>query len=131
MSFYRRKLPHWDPEDADLFITWRLKGSLPGAPDGPTWLEDPRIARCVVEALFNASEQWHLCDLLAWVVMVNHVHVLIRPHRPLCQFTRAVKSASARSANLILGRSGQPFWQTESFDRWIRSSEERTRIIQY
>ena len=29
MSFYRRNLPHWQPEGAALFITWRLRGSLP------------------------------------------------------------------------------------------------------
>ena len=29
MSYYERRLPHWHPEDAWLFITWRLAGSLP------------------------------------------------------------------------------------------------------
>jgi REP element-mobilizing transposase RayT len=28
-SFYRRKLPHWVPEGAKVFLTWRLYGSLP------------------------------------------------------------------------------------------------------
>lgn len=26
--FYRRNLPHWQPPGADVFLTWRLKGSL-------------------------------------------------------------------------------------------------------
>ena len=28
-EFYRRHLPHWQPEEAVFFITFRLKGSLP------------------------------------------------------------------------------------------------------
>src|SRR2546425_1749321 len=28
-TFYRRKLPHWHPDGATLFVTWRLKDSLP------------------------------------------------------------------------------------------------------
>jgi len=27
--FYRRRLPHWQPPGAVLFLTWRLRGSLP------------------------------------------------------------------------------------------------------
>jgi hypothetical protein len=29
--FYRRHLPHWQPDGATLFITFRLAGSLPRA----------------------------------------------------------------------------------------------------
>src|SRR6266851_3973849 len=29
MAFYRRNLPHWHPEGASIFLTWRLYGSLP------------------------------------------------------------------------------------------------------
>ena len=29
MSFYRRNLPHWQPERAEYFVTFRLAGSLP------------------------------------------------------------------------------------------------------
>src|SRR5436853_6126765 len=28
-TFYRRKLPHWHPDGAAIFVTWRLKHSLP------------------------------------------------------------------------------------------------------
>src|SRR3989442_1354477 len=30
-TFYRRKLPHWHPDGATFFVTWRLKDSLPKA----------------------------------------------------------------------------------------------------
>src|SRR5437588_8171297 len=29
MTFYRRNLPHWQPEGKPIFLTWRLFGSLP------------------------------------------------------------------------------------------------------
>jgi hypothetical protein len=32
MSEYRRRLPHFHRDDAYLFLTWRLWGSLPQAP---------------------------------------------------------------------------------------------------
>jgi REP-associated tyrosine transposase len=31
----------------------------------------------------------------------------------------------------MLGRSGQRFWQDESFDHWVRDGHERNRIIRY
>ncbi len=45
--------------------------------------------------------------------------------------TRAIKSYSARKANHILGRTGEPFWQDESYDHWIRKDDEINRIIRY
>jgi putative transposase len=30
-TFYRRKLPHWHPIGSTIFVTWRLKDSLPRA----------------------------------------------------------------------------------------------------
>jgi len=157
VSFYRRKLPHWQPEGVSIFLTWRLHGSLPrqatqliagGQSDegqrfvaldrqmdlagtGPTWLKHPEVARSVVETLFLAANRWELYELFAWVVMANHVHTLLAPHKPLWEVTRAVKNTSAREANRILGRTGQPFWQAESYDRWVRSAEEFHRIVRY
>ena len=155
MSFYRRRLPHWQPEGVPVFLTWRLHSSLPGwhqaatsaasdgqrfieldrqldaAASGPMFLKDPRVAAAVVQALFIAAHEWKLFDLMAWVLMSNHVHVLLQPHKPLREVTRAVKSTSARAANLILGRTGQPFWQDESYDHWVRDGKELQRIVQY
>jgi REP element-mobilizing transposase RayT len=101
------------------------------ASSGPTWLKDPRIASCFVGTLLLAEKKWELCEVFAWVVMSNHVHVLLRPHKPLREVTRAIKKTSAREANLILGRSGTPFWQDESYDHWVRDGDEFNRIVRY
>jgi putative transposase len=61
----------------------------------------------------------------------NHVHVLLTPLVELRQVTKAKKSYSARKADEILGRTGEPFWQDESYDHWIRNEEELNRVIRY
>lgn len=57
--------------------------------------------------------------------------MLIRPTVPAPKITHYVKGVSARRANEMLGRTGQPFWQDESFDHWVRSGREMEKIIQY
>jgi REP element-mobilizing transposase RayT len=154
VSYHERHLPHWQPEGTALFITWRLHGSLPGlievlkgqsagqqfvaidrvldeAATGPRWLADERVAQCVVDALFYGEHQLRLYRLRAWVVMSNHVHVLIYPKAPLSRITKAIKNFSARRADTILGRAGQPFWQDESYDHWVRSPDELEKIVRY
>src|SRR4051794_27653197 len=107
MSYYKpRALPHWDPGDAALFITWRLHGSLPVPPPewqalpagkrfvtedrvldrlagGPQYLRIPAVAACVAKTLDYGSTILNLYDLQAWVVMSNHIHILIDPRVPL------------------------------------------------
>jgi len=36
-----------------------------------------------------------------------------------------------RQANLLLGRTGDYFWQDESFDHWIRDEAEFEKIKRY
>ena len=61
--------------------------------------------------------------------MPNHVHVLMRPKTSLPAITRWLKGSTARQANLILGRTGEAFWQDESFDHRVRDEVELERII--
>jgi putative transposase len=145
-----RRLPHIFGEGSDLFITWHLYGSLPrerypppgkmnsGAAfvwidryldttrDGPQWLGQVEIAKAVEEVL-----QRQECDLHAYVIMPNHVHVLLAPKIPPPKLMQYIKGASAREANKILGISGKPFWQHESYDHRVRTPEEFTKIHRY
>lgn len=155
VPFYTRRLPHWQPLDADFFVTWRLYGSLPkckrelhgstsagaafvaldkeldSATNGPLWLKRADVADRVSRVLLSGMTEWQFYELHAWVIMANHIHVLLRPNMPLCKALMNVKSASARAGNAALGRAGQPFWQSESYDHWVRSDQERNSIIQY
>jgi hypothetical protein len=44
--------------------TRRLERSV-----GPRWMQDPRVANCVMDTLIESEHQWKLCKLSAWVVM--------------------------------------------------------------
>ena|ERR1700693_2534438 len=63
--------------------------------------------------------------------MSNHVHALLKPHKPLREVTRAIKRTSARQANVILSSTGRPFWQDESYDHWVRDNREFQHIARY
>jgi hypothetical protein len=39
--------------------------------------------------------------------------------------------AFARDANRVLGRTGEPFWQKESYDHWVRNRNEFEKIRAY
>jgi len=97
---------------------------------GSAWLKDSRIAAVVIRGLKDTEEKgsWRLH---AWVVMSNHVHVLFEPRAPLRTIVQAVKGRTAREANLLFGRVGNHFGQSESFDHWIRNVEELERVRSY
>ena len=90
-----------------------------------------QIAASFVEAILHGERVRRSYDLLAWVVMPNHVHLILRPHERLPEVVRWMKTATAARANRLIGRSGQPFWQREYFDRWIRTSKELASVIAY
>jgi REP element-mobilizing transposase RayT len=149
--FYRRRLPHWQPAQRALFLTWRLYGSLPRRRhhiadgeafvefdrllderrSGPMWLHDPRIARLVFRAFLYGQKTLRLYGLETWVILGNHVHLLIEPQASPSRITGALKGYTASEANKLLDRTGQPFWEDESFDHWVRSPEEFRRIARY
>jgi hypothetical protein len=58
-------------------------------------------------------------------------HVLWEPRIELDSIMRWLKGRTSRVANRILGRTGLPFWQDESFDHWVRSTEELRDLIDY
>jgi putative transposase len=49
----------------------------------------------------------------------------------LPQITHWIKGRTAREGNLLLGRTGEPFWQDESYDHWVRNEREFHRIVKY
>ncbi len=93
---YRRNLPHFQPEGAALFITFRLHGTLPlrsvrdgrafveadrelaQATLGPVWLRQPQVAGCVAGTILDGDRVCALYSLIAFVVMPNHVHLLLQ-----------------------------------------------------
>ena len=98
---------------------------------GECWLRRLEIAEVAAGALrFFDGQRYHLA---AWVVMPNHVHVVFWPvpNHTLSTIVQSWKRFIAREANTLLGRTGEPFWQPESFDHWIRNEREHARCCDY
>jgi len=89
------------------------------------------VADLVVEAILFGAEQMGQYELGAFAVMPNHVHLSVTPRVPMPRLTKRLKGFTARQANLLLHRTGEPFWQEESYDHWVRSETEWTRIGRY
>ena len=72
------------------------------------------------------------CEMFAYTIMPNHVHVLCRPlgEYSLEDLCRAWKRHSADRIHRTLGRSGS-LWQEESFDRIIRDGDHYGRAVRY
>ncbi len=105
---------------------------------GPTFLAEEKIADILKERFHRYDGQYY--DLIAYTVMSNHFHLLIdtsiqlkeregdtdyfpNDYVNLSKIIGLIKGASARYANLALGRSGR-FWTEEYFDRMVRSDRE-------
>jgi putative DNA methylase len=108
----------------------RMDAELDKGATGPLWLRDCKIAS-VVEHTLYCGEELKQYELDTYVVMPNHVHVLLWPCVPMAHITAGIKGVSARDANLVLGRTGMHFWDDESFDHWVRNDIELRNIRIY
>ena len=70
--------------------------------------------------------------LHSYVVMPNHVHVLLELFSAgsLARIIQSWKSFTAKKLNDLLGRSGK-VWHDEYFDRLIRNAEHYGNVIRY
>ena len=155
MTFSRRRLPHFYETERPVFLTWRLDGSLPPnrpfpaaalnsgqafaaldrlldeASSGPFYLRQPRVADMIVEAIhYNANALGHYI-LHAFVVMPNHVHLLVTASVALPKLTKSLKGITAKRANAMLALTGRHFWQEESYDHLVRDGREFEKIRNY
>ncbi len=112
-----------------LLSAWQA--SAPHHGPGPFYLRQPALADMVVEAIrYNAIELGHY-RLWAFVVMPNHVHLLVTPVAPLPKITKSLKGITAKRANLMLALTGRSFWQEESYDHLVRHEGEFEKSRSY
>jgi len=151
-TFHARRLPHIHAIGQPMFLTWRLYGSIPegrsfpsgttageaflvmdrildNAQTGPLYLKQSEIAEMVVGAVRYREDSDY--DLHSYVVMANHVHLLFTPRIEVSTLMKSLKRFTAREGNRVLGLTGRPFWQDESYDRLVRDSAEFKRIARY
>ena len=167
--YSRGYLPHCDHPGLLQAITYRLGDSLPAAileqmeaelanlpserkdPERrrriESWLDagygccalrEPEAAACVVDTWQHfAGERY---DLIAWVVMPNHVHLLIRTYQgvPLGKIVQSWKSYTSRRIRRMMedrGRGGElagrGLWMREYWDRYIRNERHFQATVAY
>jgi REP element-mobilizing transposase RayT len=97
---------------------------------GQCWLKDRQVARIVASALGHFQGKRY--ELHAWVIMPNHVHVVVHPkeNNSLSEILRSWKTFTAVQANRFLNRRGA-FWQGESYDHLCRNEREREACCRY
>jgi len=86
---------------------------LDAARCGPVYLAQEPIARIVAAGLRRGVALGQY-EVGAYAIMANHVHVLLLPTVSPSRLLQSLKGATARQANLFLGRTGETFWQAES-----------------
>ncbi|QDU29106.1 hypothetical protein ETAA8_42130 [Anatilimnocola aggregata] len=109
-------------------------------------LADDRQAQIVQNAFLHFANIRYA--LLAFVVMPSHHHWLFwpdekwslsaveqtrkngSPRTPREIISHSIQSYTATMCNRVRGATG-PYWQTETFDHWVRDESEMFRIISY
>jgi REP element-mobilizing transposase RayT len=142
---------HYDKVSEDFERVWfrKFETLLDRETIGPVWLKDERVASIIAESLHYRNSRVYRLD--AFTIMANHVHMVIKPLRKLPAYVpsksdrgadwdveyyslaaimQSLKGYTAFHANQVLGREGE-FWAHESYDHWIRDSDEWQRVIGY
>ncbi|MEO5343136.1 MAG: transposase [Gammaproteobacteria bacterium SHHR-1] len=164
MGWHRRFLPHCNKPGLIQFITYRLADSLPAASlvgmeaeirkippnrremqrrqrieamldrgHGSEALADPMAAECIIANWQHFDAQHY--DLLAWVVMPTHVHVMIHlaETASLAKVVQSWKSYTGRRLKALFPQAcvdGQ-FWMREYWDRYIRDETHFLNAVEY
>ena len=152
---YRAELEH-RPRPEDLSeadwemqkhkLVFRFVDSLLDGESPTKDLVDERLAKVVEGAFLHfAEERYHL---YAYVVMPSHHHWVFLPksewieqltasqpvkkarQTPRESISHSIQSYTAHQCNRLLSRTGA-FWQTETFDHFVRDDAELHRVIQY
>ena len=171
--YTRGYLPHYDQGEIYQVITYRLGDSLPQgilkdmqselknvAPEfmkmkrrrkiekyldkghGSCVLKNTECAKIVEGAWLHFDGERY--DLIAYVVMPNHVHVLLKVYDgvELAKMVKSWKSYSARRINEIIKDAGLKtsapgkknlvsLWQRGYWDRFVRDEEHFYQTIEY
>ena len=122
----------WSPEQRQEYrelFSEKIQQWL-DAGHGSCILRDPTLAQIVASALKHFEGQRY--DLVAWVVMPNHVHALLtpRPGFDLGKTLHSWKSFSALEINKPIGRSGD-VWQHETYDHIVRGPDSLWHFAKY
>ena len=117
----KRLAEETDTKEGDLAYRRRIEAWLDSG-YGESILRESWVAQTVEDSLLHFNDVRY--RLHRWVIMPNHVHVLIRMLEPylLQDSVKGWKSFTAREINKRLGRAGA-VWQMDYWDRYIRDEK--------
>jgi putative transposase len=123
VSFHQRRLPHWELDGSTYFLTYRVISGSPCSLVAYLSKTGFCLASIIEQSFFFSHGERFLLD--AYVIMPDHVHLLIRPivEWRLARILMGLKGFTAREINKTLHRRG-PFWQDESFDHLVRNEAD-------
>lgn len=122
-----RNLPHLQRDDKRHFVTFCTFRR---------WILPTAARSIALQCCLHDNDV--KCFLHVAAIMPDHVHLIFTPLvslekreiYSLAEIMGGIKGASAQLINQALGRRGR-VWQTESFDRVLRSSESLDAKIGY
>ncbi|MCK4981530.1 MAG: transposase [Victivallaceae bacterium] len=166
--YTRGYLPHYDQGGIHQAITYRLGDSIPQgilkdmqfelknvAPEFMEIERRKKIEKCLdkghgscilknIECAKVVENNWRhfdgmRYDLIAYAVMPNHTHILIKVYDGigLAEIVRSWKNYSARRINEIIKNAGLAtsapgsLWQRGYWDRYIRDEKHFYQAIEY
>ncbi len=129
-SWLRNNPKPWKPAAAQEYRT-RFSNKMERWLDrgyGSCLLRNPEIRAVVEEHLLFQHEREYFLN--SFVVMPNHVHVLVVPRQPLAKLVQRWKSCSCRRIN-TLRRGLGTLWMREYFDHIVRDAVRLERFRDY
>ncbi len=129
--YHRRNLPHFERPWAKYAITFATRNHRQLS---------EKTRYIVLQSILRWKDRRY--ELYAACVMPDHVHLLIEPmierddgsgnpiFFPLSKILHSIKSFTANRINKI-ENSNEPVWETESFDRLIRSESDLQEKFRY
>ena len=111
-------------------LTGRINESVLDRGYGSCILARSEVRDIVKESIMHGNGTDY--DVFAFVIMPNHVHLLIKPLGEVTADISVgrIKHFSAMMINKLLGKSGK-VWMRESFDRIVRNNDQLQRYIRY
>ena len=153
-NWYSRFLPHYDSNGKYQMITYRLNDSVPkdvvGLINNDRRKLEIKLDSCLGSCLLGKPEYAEVVienwkhfhnvryDLIAYVVMPNHVHLLIKTKNDW-DLSKIVYSWKSFTAKSILSKERkinpdfnmESLWAREYCDRFIRDGNHYLNAIQY
>jgi REP element-mobilizing transposase RayT len=126
----KRPLTWHEQEEVFRWYSSRVDKYL-DAGHGRCYLLDPKLADLVANSIQFFEGQRY--ELRAWMVMPNHVHVVVwpMPDNTLSDILHSWKSFTSHEIKKYLPTKVVPFWQGESYEHLIRDDDDLHRCCHY